>query len=85
MLKRLNLTQKLIQQTRLYSKKIEKRNPKYSILNEKDLNFFEKSLTKSRCITDSQLLDAYNTDWLRIVQGMCIVYRYINRIIEYKY
>ncbi len=68
MLKKFNLNQ-IIQQ-RLFSKKIEKRNPKYSVLNERDLNFFEKTLNKSQCISDSQLLDTYNTDWLRIVKGV---------------
>lgn len=63
-LKRINLSF-----NRFYSKKIEKRNPKYSELNDRDLAYFEKVLSKTRCITDPQLLDSYNTDWLRIVKG----------------
>jgi hypothetical protein len=54
---------------RFFSKKIEKRNPNFAILNDKDISFFEKLLTNTRCITDPQLLDTYNNDWLRIVKG----------------
>ena len=54
---------------RFFTKKIEKRNPNFATLNEKDLSFFEKLLTTKRCITDPQLLDTYNIDWLRIVKG----------------
>ena len=55
--------------SRFYSKKTEKRNLIYATLNDKDLTYFERLLTKTRCITDPQLLDSYNTDWLRIVKG----------------
>ena len=54
---------------RFYSKKIEKRNPNFATLNDKDLSFFQNLLTNTRCITDPQLLDTYNSDWLRIVKG----------------
>lgn len=48
---------------------IEKKNPIYSQLTDVDLSYFENLLDKNRCITDPQLLDSYNTDWLKICKG----------------
>lgn len=48
---------------------VEKRNSKFSILNEKDLKFFENLLGKNRAITDPSLLNSYNTDWLKMCKG----------------
>lgn len=62
----------LLFQQKFYSKKVEKRNPNFATINDKDLTFFEKILTKTRCITDPQLLDSYNIDWLRITKGKLI-------------
>ncbi len=48
---------------------IEKRNSKFSLLNDSDLKFFENLLGKSRTITDPNLLNSYNTDWLKMCKG----------------
>jgi D-2-hydroxyglutarate dehydrogenase len=51
------------------SNQYEKRNPIYSTLSDKDVNFFEKLIGGHRCITDPNDLEAYNTDWLKICKG----------------
>lgn len=51
------------------SSKLEKRNPNYATLNSSDLNFFEKILDKERCITNSNDLIQYNTDWMKAHRG----------------
>ena len=48
---------------------VEKRNSKFSFVNDKDLNFFENLLGKNRAITDPSLLSSYNTDWLKMCKG----------------
>jgi FAD/FMN-containing dehydrogenase len=47
----------------------EKRNSKYSILNEKDLNFFEKIVGSTHLSTDPTTLATFNTDWMRASTG----------------
>jgi D-2-hydroxyglutarate dehydrogenase len=51
------------------SNQIEKRNPLYSTLCDNDLKFFEKLIGSDKCITDTNDLEAYNTDWLKICKG----------------
>ena len=48
---------------------VEKRNPNFATLNDRDLNFFELLIGKNRTITDSNTLNAYNSDWLRTCKG----------------
>ena len=47
----------------------EQRNKRYAILSDAHLNFFEKILSKSQLITDSQILESFNIDWLKTCQG----------------
>jgi FAD/FMN-containing dehydrogenase len=54
---------------RSLAKVIEKRNPKYSVLQDNDLQFFESILGLNHCVTDSLALQSYNTDWLKIYKG----------------
>lgn len=51
------------------STKIERRCSQFSVLNDKDLSFFENLLGKSHCITDQAMLHAFNNDWMKICQG----------------
>ena len=51
------------------SSKIEKRNANYSVLSDADLSFFESLIGSSKCVTNSNDLAAFNTDWLRTCEG----------------
>ena len=59
----------MIKQKRTLATMIEHRNPKFSILNEADLKFFESILGQSHCVTSSNDLDGFNTDWLKMCKG----------------
>ena len=56
-------------QSKLLSTKIESRCSQFSVLNDKDISFFENILGKSHCITDPDMLHAFNNDWMKICQG----------------
>jgi D-2-hydroxyglutarate dehydrogenase len=49
--------------------RIEKRNERYATVSDRDLSFFERALGKSDCVTDTNILDSHNTDWLRTCKG----------------
>lgn len=46
-----------------------KRSQTYSILSDKDCNFFENILGKNRCINDTNQLETFNEDWLKSCKG----------------
>ncbi|CAF0983213.1 unnamed protein product, partial [Brachionus calyciflorus] len=48
---------------------VERRNPNYAILTDSDFAFFERLLGKERCVDDTNALESYNTDWLKMCRG----------------
>lgn len=43
----------------------------YAIINDADLQHFERILTNDRVLTDANDVASYNVDWIKMVRGKC--------------
>lgn len=56
----------------------------FATLNDKHLQLFENILSKERVLTDSQDVDNYNVDWIKMLRGMLISYNTYTSLWKWK-